>query len=264
MTTIGNVETFVTYAIGRKVISGGSSGWIELLDSGEVLKTAHSGSLETRSRQELEIEARIYQHLGPHPRLVQLFRYCPSQGLFMEYMPNGNLKEYLRQHHDKITLKQRFQWAYEAAEGLQFLHSRNVVWCDMRPRNILLDANLELKLSDFGGSSLNGSTSLVCGSERFYPDHVWNGSTTPHMDLFALGSTIYEIMTSTNPYEDVTSGEVQPLFNSKVFPDVSNVPCGELIGGCWRDEVGSAEEVYMSLKARLLEASRCPITETKM
>ncbi|KAF2182955.1 hypothetical protein K469DRAFT_740055, partial [Zopfia rhizophila CBS 207.26] len=106
MTTNSNAETFVTYVIGKRTISGGSSGWIELLDSGEVLKTPHSGSLEAGSRRELKVEARIYQHLGRHPRLVQLFRYCPDQGLFMEYMPNGNLKEYLRQHHEEITFKQ--------------------------------------------------------------------------------------------------------------------------------------------------------------
>jgi serine/threonine protein kinase len=103
----------------------------------------------------------------------------------MEYMPNGNLKDYLCQHHNEITLKQRLQWACEAAEGLQYLHSHNVVWCDMRPRNMLLDADLSLKVADFGGSSLNGSKSLICGGTRYYVDDVWKGPTAPRMDHFA-------------------------------------------------------------------------------
>ncbi|KAF2182956.1 hypothetical protein K469DRAFT_711313 [Zopfia rhizophila CBS 207.26] len=101
----------------------------------------------------------------------------------------------------------------------------------MRPRSMLLDANLALKVADFGGSSLNGAASLVYGSKRFYLDRVWKDST-PCMNLFALGSTIYKIMTSTSPYKDVKSNEVQPLFNSKIFPDLSGVPCGELVERC--------------------------------
>jgi len=119
---------------------------------------------------------------------------------------------------------------------------------------MLLDADLSLKVADFGGSSLNGSKSLICGGVRYYVDDVWKGPTTPRMDYFALGSTIYEIMTGTSPYEEVNSKDVQPLFDSKTFPDLSGVPCGDLAEKCWRDEIDSAQEVYLCLKSRLLEA----------
>jgi hypothetical protein len=71
---------------------------------------------------------------------------------------------------------------------------------------------------------------------------------------FCLGSTIYEIMTGTTPYEEVNSKEVQPLFHSKIFPDLSGVYSGDLIEKCWRDEIDSAHEVYTCLRARMLEA----------
>jgi hypothetical protein len=61
------------------------------------------------------MEAEIYRRLGPHDRLVPMLGYS-EEGLVLEYMENGTLKDCLREHHN-VTMDQRLRWAEEAAEG---------------------------------------------------------------------------------------------------------------------------------------------------
>jgi len=239
------VETNTRHAKG-KLISGGVSGVVELLESGQVLKSPHVGGRAADSQEDLEIEARIYQHLGQHRRLVRFFNYSAQDGIFLEYMPNGNLRQYLQTHSQDITSDQRCRWACEVAEGLEFVHSRGVIHFDTNPSNLLLGSNLELKIADFAGSSLHGSNPTIYGDPRFYLKR--QGSLTERSDLVALGSTIYEIMTGFRPYDEVADEEVSSLFLETRFPDVVGLIYGEIIDRCWRGEANSAREVYVELR----------------
>lgn len=66
-------------------------------------------------------------------------------------------------------------------------------------------------------------------------------------DLFALGSTLYEIFHGTSPYEETPSDEVQKLFMQKEFPNVSGTLCGQIIKQCWLSQVGSAAHVQTAI-----------------
>lgn len=190
------------------------------------------------------LESQIYARLGYHPRLVKLISWDPDQyALTMEYMPNGSLKDYLAQNRVISTI-QRLRWVYEAAEGLQLLHSANVIHCDVAPKNFLLDSHLSLRIADFSGSSLNSSYPAACGSARFTePNFSRRNPPTIQEDLYALGSTIYCIMTSKYPYEDLESNEVRDRYKAQEFPDVAEISCGEIILRCWRSEVSSAQQI---------------------
>lgn len=218
---------------------------MERLPSGHAIKTPWNGHTGHLCRQELVLESQIYARLGYHPRLVKLISWDPDQyALTMEYMPNGSLKEYVAQNKD-IPTTQRLQWVQEAAEGLQLLHSANVIHCDVAPKNFLLDAHLSLRIADFSGSSLDASYPAACGSVRF-TEHNFSRRNLPTIqeDLYALGSTIYCIMTSRYPYEELESNEVRDRYKAQEFPDVAEISCGEIILRCWRSEVTSAQEIY--------------------
>ncbi|OOF98296.1 hypothetical protein ASPCADRAFT_128460 [Aspergillus carbonarius ITEM 5010] len=62
-------------------------------------------------------------------------------------------------------------------------------------------------------------------------------------DLFALGSTLYEIFQGTSPYEEIPSDEVEKLFEQKKFSDISHIVCGNIIKQCWLSQVDSAARV---------------------
>lgn len=113
------------------------------------------------------LEYKIYEKLGPHPRLIKIIHFDPIEcTLTMEYMPNGTLQDYL-QAHSEVSLTQRLQWVQEAAEGLQLVHLADIIHCDVEPKNFLLDANLGLRIADFSGSSLEGSKASACTGTRY-------------------------------------------------------------------------------------------------
>ena len=116
----------------------------------------------------MRLEAQIYQIIGHHPRFPKLIKWDPDTCcLTMEYLENGDLREYIRLHSQELTTELRLRWAKQAADGIAVLHSAGVVHCDISPRNFLLDLDLNLKISDFGGSSLFGSEPSAVAETRF-------------------------------------------------------------------------------------------------
>ncbi|PGH23931.1 hypothetical protein AJ80_01993 [Polytolypa hystricis UAMH7299] len=131
----------------------------------------------------------------------------------MEYLENGNLRDYMRHNHQTITPLLRLRWAREPAEALTVLHTVDVMHCVLSPRNFLLDSDLHLKISDFGGASLCGSEPSATPATRFrHPAYDWNAAPVFGDDIFSLGSLIYFIMTGCYPYEDIPSNEVEKLY----------------------------------------------------
>lgn len=228
-------------------LGGGATGLVERLTNGDVVKSPWTGRpTESDCRKEMTIEAQIYERLGAHPRLVTFKHWDPvGHTLTLEHMPHGNLKEYVEKHRSATSLVQKLQWVMEAAEGLDHLHSHGVIQGDVGPRNFLLDSGLGLRICDFAGSSLDGSRAMVAPGVRYrLPSSVSYGvqPATVKEDLFALGSTIYFIITDHEPYSDLDNeDEVEKLYKDGVFPELSDVPLGNIIGLCWRQEAESAK-----------------------
>lgn len=163
-------------------VAARTTSFVERLPSGDIIKTPWAGDVrEEDCRNEIAIEAQIYQRLGEHPRLVELKGWDPEAcTLTLKYMPNGTLEEYIKSYHGQISPAERLRWTAQAAEGLQFLHSAGVIHCDVGPHNLLLDADLSLKIADFSGSSLDGSRAMVCPGIRYtLPDPNWKPGKPP-------------------------------------------------------------------------------------
>jgi len=127
---------------------------------------------------------------------------------------------------------------------IQLLHDADILHCDINPKNFLLDAQLQLKIADFGGSSLAGSKPSACSGPRFILPDRWRDPPTVQDDLFALGTTIYFIMTSKFPFPGFSEDEIEENYRNGKFPDVSGIVCGEFIKRCWTSQIASARELY--------------------
>ncbi|KAF7125527.1 hypothetical protein CNMCM5793_001766 [Aspergillus hiratsukae] len=241
----------VVYITKGKFLAWGGTAILERLPSGDVIKTPkpHPDFHEDHCRN-MRLEAQIYQTLGENSRVPRLINWnSDTCCLTLEYMDNGDIREYIRQHGQDLTDELRLHWAKQAAEGLAALHSIGVIHCDISPRNFLLDFDLNLKISDFGGASLSGSEPSAVRHPEFY----WDAPPTFGDDIFSLGSLIYFIMTGSYPYADRDSDEVEKLYVSQHFPDVTYLRCGSIIYQCWTRNV-LALEVYSHIK--MLEENR--------
>ncbi|KAJ5932625.1 kinase domain containing protein [Penicillium verrucosum] len=233
----GKVETISRDAQGQ-FISGGLTGIVELLGDGTVLKSPFPDAEMENHILDIAKEASIYHRLGPHERLVRILGHS-RDGLILEYMKNGDLKTYL-QAQNSIPVSLKLKWAHQIANDI--LH------CDIKPRNFLLDATLNIKIIDFSGSSLDGSKPASGKGTRFYLPRYWRDLPTVATDLFALGSTLYEVFQRTSPYEEIPSDQVEEYFKRNEFPDVSTIPCGQIIKQCWLSQVDSAEHVQAFMR----------------
>ncbi len=197
---------------------------------------------EEYCRRCLHNESTIYTTLGTHDRLVRMIEYS-NRGLRLQYMSNGNLKDYLGRNHD-TSISQRTCWASQAAEAVQLLHNHKLIHCDVKLSNFLVGQDLNLRIIDFAFSVSMDSSSWSCESPRFYLPRPQNGCASVASDIFALGCTIYQIMTGKIPLEGIASDEVERLYNVANFQDLVGVPHEALIRKCFLCEIYSAQEVH--------------------
>ncbi|CAK7221380.1 hypothetical protein SBRCBS47491_004511 [Sporothrix bragantina] len=305
------------------MIGVGVSGIVHLSPCGtKVIKSVPAWrgderDVATRCKQ-LRNEIALYQYLPQnHPRLP---RYIESVddgektvALTLEYLPNATLHEYLRgytlqqffkmrtpkdktqaefeaslrRRHDSIPLRERARWCLEAADGIVMLHSHGVIHADLKPENMGVDANLGVRLLDLAGSARLGVSPALClESTRYFMSRASWDIVNETTDCFALGSSIYHIVTGWRPYDSLPDDEVEARYERQEFPDLSGQSTegpvmektdevmsetlsqtpdttgispvtGQLlfantIRGCWFAEFASAADVLESLKKEVL------------
>ncbi|KAG6520659.1 G-type lectin S-receptor-like serine/threonine-protein kinase At2g19130 [Zingiber officinale] len=142
-----------------------------------------------------------------HVNLIRLIGFC-SQGtkklLVYEFMPSGSLADQLfRSNSNVLDWKTRYQIAIGTARGLAYLHEQcrdNIIHCDIKPENILLDDALVPKVADFGLAKLvsrNFSRVLttIRGSRGYIaPEWILGMSITTKVDVYSYGMMLFEII----------------------------------------------------------------------
>ncbi|MED6147888.1 hypothetical protein PIB30_048067 [Stylosanthes scabra] len=160
-----------------------------------------------------------------HRNLVQLHGWCRKQDellLVYDYVPNGSLDTLLFENdHQKKTLltwDQRFKIVTGVAQGLLYLHEEcalQVVHRDVKPSNVLIDADLQPKLGDFGLArcqehGINPKTTHVVGTLGYIaPELSKTGKATTSTDVYGYGVLILEVACGRRPIEPLkTPGEL--------------------------------------------------------
>lgn len=227
----------------------GGHHYIGLVNQSTVLKYPHfKGELDS-----VRAEQRILEHLGKHDRIIK-FQGEHEDGILLELAGNGSVEDYLAKNQP--SRQQRIQMAQEVAEGVAYVHSCNVLLCDIHVRNLLLDGGYHVKLCDFAGRLLDAEGQVVVdggaieNAEAFMPrgqDEVPSQAS----DIFALGSAIYHIMTGHRPFTeyDVIDDEmvITEQYRNGKFPQLDTDLCGQVVYNCWKGLYISAEQVYTDL-----------------
>ncbi|KAL1550898.1 putative serine/threonine-protein kinase pbl28 [Salvia divinorum] len=176
---------------------------------------------KAEGEREFRVEVDILSRLD-HPNLVNLIGYCADgkqRFLVYEYLHKGNLQDHLNGiEHVKIDWPSRLKVALGAARGLAYLHSGSdvgipIVHRDFKSTNILLDTNLEAKISDFGlaklmpeGQETCITTATVLGTFGYFdPEYTLTGKLTLQSDVYAFGVVLLELLTGRRAV-DLTQG----------------------------------------------------------
>ncbi|BAF15357.1 salt tolerance receptor-like cytoplasmic kinase 1 [Oryza sativa Japonica Group] len=206
----------VTGGFSSRVIGHGgfSTVYLASLSSsrlGAVKVHCSSERLHRAFRQELEVLLSLR-----HPHIVRLLGYCDERDegvLVFEYAPNGDLHE--RLHCSEVAggvasvlpWARRVAIAFQVAMALEYLHeSRHpaVIHGDIKASNVLLDANMNAKLCDFGFAHVGFSATVGCrpsaravmGSPGYVDPHlIRSGVATKKSDVYSFGVLLLELVT---------------------------------------------------------------------
>ncbi|KAL6903842.1 hypothetical protein ACP4OV_004655 [Aristida adscensionis] len=177
------------------------------------IKLLHPQSMQGQS--EFHQEAFVLSTVR-HPNLVTLIGTCPEAfGLVYEFFPNGSLEDRLacKNNTQPLTWQNRTRIIGEMCSALIFLHSNKphpVVHGDLKPDNILLDANYSSKLGDFGICRLLIKTN-TCSTTLYRttnprgtlsymdPEFLITGELTPRSDVYSFGIIILRLLTGKPP-----------------------------------------------------------------
>ncbi len=157
-----------------------------------------------------------------HPHIVPISDFGIEQSaayLVMEYMPYGNLRQsYPR--GTQLSLEVVLHYVRQVASALMYVHELGLVHRDIKPHNMLLGSNGEIKLSDFGIAIKSHSVSPVVGAARSFegtvpysPPEQLRGQSRRASDQYALAITVYEWLCGDWPF----SGTFHEITHQHLF-----------------------------------------------
>jgi len=154
------------------------------------------------------------------------FAFQTSKNLYMvlDYCPNGDLTQQMREKRKFSEATAKFYLA-EIILAIEYLHSLDIVYRDIKPENILLDRIGHVKLADFGLAKenvnpLNPAMSF-CGSPAYLaPELLHRTGSGKSADVYSLGVILYEFLVGTPPFlaENIKSLFMKIKEGMRIFP----------------------------------------------
>src|SRR5438067_3510886 len=166
---------------------------------------AEDESIRARFRREALAAAR----LSGDPNIVTIFdvgEWHDHPFIVMEYMSRGSLEGVLRSGGAQPPARV-LRWLAQAAAALDHAHANGIVHRDVKPGNLLLDANENVHVADFGIARAGGLdpltlTGTVLGTAGYIsPEQAQGGRATAASDEYALGVVAFELLTGERPFE---------------------------------------------------------------
>jgi len=193
-------------------------------------------SILERALKRFEREAKALAKLN-HQNIVKVMDYGEFEGkpyLVMPYFPGGTLKQKLGK---PIPWQEAIQLLLPIARALDFAHRQSMVHRDVKPSNILITADGEPMLTDFGIAKvldieetmdLTGTSAAVGTPEYMAPEQATAKTVDHRADIYALGIVFYEMVTGRKPYSADTPMAVMIMHAHDPLPRpgkfVSNLP----------------------------------------
>jgi len=214
------------------------------------IKLLHNQHLSEEKLEELKTEVEIMTRLR-HPCILLLMGVCTDPNnvaLVMEYVEGKGLDRILHDAKVPLSQTQQLRIAKDIAKGMNWLHCLDppIIHRDIKPPNILVNANFDVKVCDFGLSCVkeipkpgDKLRDTAVGSPIWMAPEVLSGHlASEKSDVYAYAIVLWEILTRKAPFSDVKSFEEfldDVIDNDKrpPLPDTTHPRLARMIQSCW-------------------------------
>src|SRR3989454_3196131 len=170
----------------------------------KVLSPASVHSYKQRERFMCEAS---FLELLQHSHILPLLDYGIQAGypyLVTEFAPNGSLRD-LIEHSGSLPMAAALSYITQIGQALHFAHMHGVAHCDIKPENILLNADWQTLLADFHIATLLNDRGFsqvpaATGTPPYMPPEQFRGHLTPFGDQYSLACLAYELLTGSRPF----------------------------------------------------------------
>ncbi len=179
----------------------------------KILKDEYLANEEFRRRFKNESKAIA---VLSHPNIVRVFNVSYGdrlQYIVMEHVEGITLKEYIEQQ-GRLGIKETVHFTMQILRALQHAHDKGIVHRDIKPQNILLLSNGNIKVTDFGIARFSYSdtktmTDSAIGSVHYIsPEQARGDTTDDRADIYSVGVVMYEMLTGQLPFQSDNSVSV--------------------------------------------------------
>lgn len=213
------------YSITRIVKQGGQGSVYEGIDQygrvyaiKEMLDSFTDAKERTEALSRFNAESALLQKLT-HPRIPRVYSHFTDEGrhyLTMDFVRGEDLEQIV-EREGRVPEATVLEWADQICDVLNYLHTNGLIYRDMKPSNVMIDAqDGKVKLVDFGIAKFFKPTErgTQIGTPGYAPPEQYQGLATPVSDIYALGATLHHLVTGQDPTD-------QPPFSFRPARDLN-------------------------------------------
>jgi serine/threonine protein kinase len=218
-----------------KILGQGSFGevWLatrqtKFITTKVAIKLPNSEQIDSEA---IKQEAILWEQASGHPNVLPIIEADEYEGQILivsEYAADGTLGDLLSKR-GFLPVKKAIEISIGILNGLEFLHSRQIIHRDIKPANILLQGNIP-RLTDFGlsraisGNSLSMSIS-VNGTPYYMSPEAFNRKRNRQTDIWSFGVVLYKMLTGKMPFQGNDVAEIYAsVFTKEAAPMSAHIP----------------------------------------
>jgi len=175
-------------------------------------------------------------------KLVGLSIQAPYTYIISEYCKNGSLDKYIQSHPGQVSYRMRIDWVREVAEGMAYLHSKDITHRDLKLSNLLLDAELHVKVADLGTAAISSNQKhrTRAGTvDHSAPEMLEGRPYDRSCDVYSFGICLWSLFSGMPLYPGFTMFDIISRVTNGQRPSLDFIPSPRLstiIEACWHQD----------------------------